>query len=66
MAAPQIHYVLVAGVTIAALDIHLPTVEADSNLANLLGLWIGIKDGFAEVFVTPLIKTCGEVLVYLT
>ena len=65
VAAPHIHYVLVAGVTIASLGIHLPTVEADSNLANSLGLWIGLKDGFADLFVAPFKKTCGEVLVYL-
>ena len=44
----------------------MPTAESDSNLANLLGLRIGLKDGFAEVFVTPLKKTFGEALVYLT
>ena len=65
MAEPQIHYALVAGVTIASLSIHLSTVEPDLSLANSLGLWIGLKDGFADVLVMPLKKTCGEVLVYL-
>jgi len=64
VAAPQIHYVLVTGDTLAYLDIHLPTVKTDSNLANLLGLWIGLKDRIADVFETPLKKICGEVLVY--